>query len=303
MNQHIKEYLRKHRDLISQNRLFDLFDKNNLVYPYVAYKDEILKMLQDAGLIEQDKFYLEKINNYTIAVAKRVNDFIEKEYGDKLKNPVGSIKALTLENSLPNLAVVMNDPGMHQAPVDQNIIWWVERGYLKGSIKLENGKITTESKNIYTYTPFKELLQNPKKCEDDDVEQITQKMEQAFETIEKELLEDQETSKTVEEFVSSTISILKKQLVENNYSNIDVSYIALNVSEYKIIINLKSIKKKMTTTKMQGGVGSLVGQDGTLDKIHDDLTNLGFIVNSVTMETSFPRGIAVPTLYIRVENK
>lgn len=369
MNQHVKEYLLKHRDLISQKRFFDLFDRNNLVYPYTAYKYEILKMLQDAGLIEQDEFYLTKVNSFTLAVAKRVNKFIEKEYSDKIKNPVGSVKALTLDNCLPNLSVVMNDPSMHSAPVDQNIVWWVQLGYLKGSMKLENGLIKTESKDIYTYTPFKELLQDSKKCEDDAVEKIKQLIKQGFETVEKTLMSAQETSKTVEAFVSSTVSILEKQLVENNYSNIDVSYTVDDISTYKITIKLKAIKKKLTATvnqysmpgntpeklaedllnrikekinmdpnapkplsytdikqvllkygidpmfhytnkytntttyKMQGGVSSLVGQDDILDKIHDDLTNLGFIVNSVTMESSMTRRGSVPTLYIRVDNK
>ena len=58
MNQDIKEYLRKHRNLISQNRLFELFDDNNLYYPCAAYKGEILKILQHAGLMEQDEVYL-----------------------------------------------------------------------------------------------------------------------------------------------------------------------------------------------------------------------------------------------------
>ena len=369
MNQHIKEYLLKHRALISQKHFFDLFDHNNLVYPYTAYKDEILKMLQDAGLIEQDEFYLEKINQFSLNVAKRINEFIEKEYGDKLKNPVGSIKEFTLVHSLPKLSVVMNDPGTHSKPIDQNIVWWIDRGYLKGSMKLENGLIKTESKDIYTYTPFKELLQDFKKCEDDAVEKIKQLINQGFETVEKTLIGAQETSKTVEAFVSSTVSILEKQLVENNYSNIDVSYTAEDISTYKITIKLKAIKKKLTATvneysisgntpeklaeellnrtkeklsadpnapkplsyaaikqvllkygidpmfhytnkytntttyKMQGGVGSLVGQDDILDNIHDDLTNLGFIVNSVTMEDSMTRRGSVPTLYIRVDNK
>ena len=374
MNETIKEYLQKHKDLLIESKIFELFDQNNLVYPYGRYKDDIIKILQDAGIMQSDHFYLTKINEFNIAVCKSVNEFIQKEYSEQLKNPIGCIKELLFSHCLPKTYVRLNDPTMHEKPTDQNIVWWIEQGYLKGSVKFENGYIKTDSYSICENVSVEDILYNTSKCEAETVKHILERLVEGFEHIEKYLTESQIKSKKVEQFTIDTVAALEQKISSTGYQNIDISYKSEDICVYKISIKIKDIKKTLTTKineyslpgntpeklaqdllekivkkleadpnapkpltysdikqvllkygieprrqftnkyaqtttyKMQGGVSSLKGDYETLDKINDDLTALGFDVNSVEVKDSLiSRGFfgsySEPTLYINVQNK